>query len=99
MANRDIMAGKAKQVEGALRDAGGTLTNNPNEKMAGKAKKAGKGGNLVVGSKVKDVIRSSGVRAAGDLVDAVSSSVGGMLKKAIERCKANGRGTVRPQDL
>ena len=67
--------------------------------MAGKAKKAGKGGNLVVGSKVKDVIRSSGVRAAGDLVDAVSSSVGGMLKKAIERCKANGRGTVRPQDL
>ena len=39
MANRDIMAGKAKQVEGALRDAGGTLTNNPNEKMAGKAKK------------------------------------------------------------
>ena len=40
MGNRDIIRGKAKQVEGAMRDAGGTLTNNPNEKLAGKAKKA-----------------------------------------------------------
>lgn len=65
-----------------------------------KAKKAsGKGGSLVVGSKVKDVVRTAGVRAAGDLVDAVSAAVGSMLKTAIGRCKANGRGTVRPQDL
>ena len=65
-----------------------------------KAKKAAKGGgNLVVGSKVKDVIRGAGVRAAGDLVEAVSGAVGSMLKTAIGRCKANGRGTVRPQDL
>ncbi len=66
---------------------------------AKKAPKAAKGGNLVVGSKVKDVIRGAGVRAAGDLVDAVSAQVGNMLKTAIGRCKANGRGTVRPQDL
>jgi hypothetical protein len=66
-----------------------------------KAKKAGKGGggNLVVASKVKEFIRGAGVRAAGDLVDAVSASVNSCLKKAVERCKANGRGTVRPQDL
>ncbi len=66
-----------------------------------KAKKAAKGSavNLVVASKVKDVVRGAGVRAAGDLTDAVSAAVGGMLKKAIDRCKANGRGTVRPQDL
>ena len=66
-----------------------------------KAKKAAKGsaGNLVVASKVKDVVRGAGVRAAGDLTDAVSAAVGGMLKKAIERCKTNGRGTIRPQDL
>jgi hypothetical protein len=65
-----------------------------------KAKKAAKGGvNLVVGSKVKDVVRGAGVRAAGDLVEAVSAAVGTMLKTAIGRCKANGRGTVRPQDL
>ena len=67
--------------------------------MAGKAKKAGKGGNLVVGSKVKDAVRSAGVRAAGDLVDAVSAKVADVLKGAIGRCKANGRGTVRPHDL
>ncbi len=64
-----------------------------------KGKKAGKGGNLVVGSKVKETVRSAGVRAAGDLVDAVSAAVGSMLKGAINRCKANGRGTVRPHDL
>lgn len=66
-----------------------------------KAKKAAKSApvNLVVASKMKDVIRGAGVRAAGDLSEAVSASVAAMLKKAIERCKANGRGTVRPQDL
>ena len=65
-----------------------------------KAKKAAKGGgNLVVASKVKDMVRGAGVRAAGDLVDAVSAAVGDMMKKAVARCKANGRGTVRPQDL
>ena len=68
--------------------------------MAGKMKKAGgKGGNLVVGSKVKDAVRSGGVRYSGDLVDAVSAAVGKMLAGAIGRCKANGRGTVRPHDL
>ena len=40
MANRDIAAGKAKQVEGAFRDAKGDLTGNPADHMAGKAKKA-----------------------------------------------------------
>ncbi len=40
MSNRDIIAGKAKQVEGALRDAKGDLTGNVNDNIAGKAKKA-----------------------------------------------------------
>jgi hypothetical protein len=66
--------------------------------MKGK-KAAGKGGNLVVGSKVKDTVRTAGMRASGDLVDAVSAAVGNMLKGAVNRCKANGRGTVRPHDL
>lgn len=39
MANRDIIAGKAKQVEGALRDAKGDFTHDPADDMAGKAKK------------------------------------------------------------
>jgi uncharacterized protein YjbJ (UPF0337 family) len=40
MANKDIVAGKAKRVEGALRDAKGDLTGNPADHLAGKAKKA-----------------------------------------------------------
>jgi hypothetical protein len=69
--------------------------------MAGKKKAAGKGGksSLVVGSKVKEAIKSQGVRMAGDLLDALNGAVGGMLKAAVGRTKANGRGTVRPQDL
>ena len=54
---------------------------------------------LVVGSKVKEAVKAGGVRMAGDLLDALNASVGSHLKNAIARCKANGRGTVRPQDL
>lgn len=64
-----------------------------------KAAKGGGGGNLVVGSKVKEMIKGQGVRMAGDLLDALNGAVAGHLKAAVGRCKANGRGTVRPQDL
>ena len=70
--------------------------------MAGKKKAAsGKGGKstLVVGSKVKEAIKNQGVRMAGDLLDALNGTVSGLLKAAVGRTKANGRGTVRPQDL
>lgn len=40
MANRDIGAGKAKQVEGAFQDAKGTLTGNAADNVAGKVRKA-----------------------------------------------------------
>jgi histone H3/H4 len=69
------------------------------------AKKAKKGGakapaaNLVVGSKVKEMVRAHGVRMAGDLLDALNAKVAGVMKDAVGRAKANGRGTVRPQDL
>jgi hypothetical protein len=75
------------------------------ERMAGKkggkggGKAAGKGGNLVVASKVKEMIRASGCRASGDLVEAVSAKINSVLREAVGRCKANSRGTVRPQDL
>jgi hypothetical protein len=68
--------------------------------MAGKKKAAAKGGaNLVVGSKVKELIKGQGVRMAGDLLDSLNGSVSALVKGAVARCKANGRGTVRPQDL
>ena len=54
---------------------------------------------VVVGSKVKEVIREAGLRSDGELVAAVSDKVHGLLQEAIKRCTANGRSTVRPYDL
>jgi hypothetical protein len=55
--------------------------------------------NVVVGSKVKEAVKSHGVRCAGDLIPALNDKVLGMLADAVARCEANRRGTVRPQDL
>lgn len=65
----------------------------------GGKKKAGKGLNVVVGSKVKEVIKSKGVRCSGEMIEAVNNAVVGMLHAAVGRCVANKRGTVRPQDI
>ena len=54
---------------------------------------------LVVGSKVKDFIKDAELRSDGDLIDALSSKVEEILKCAMNRCKENGRSTVRPCDL
>ena len=55
--------------------------------------------NLVVGSKVKDLIKEEELRTDGDLIEALSAKVAEMLKSAMKRCKENGRSTVRPCDL
>ena len=54
---------------------------------------------LVVGSKVKEEIKKHDCNTAGDAVDALSRVVEGMVKKAAERAKANGRKTVRAEDF
>jgi hypothetical protein len=54
---------------------------------------------VVVGSKVKDVVRNAGLRSDGELVQAVSEKVHDMLEAAIARAEGNKRGTVRPYDL
>ncbi len=54
---------------------------------------------VVVGSKVKDVVRSAGYRSDGELVQAVSDKVHELLEAAIKRAESNKRGTVRPYDL
>jgi hypothetical protein len=54
---------------------------------------------LVVGSKMKDVVRSSGCQSSGDLIQAVSDRVHDLLAAAVKRAKENGRATVRPYDL
>ena len=54
---------------------------------------------VVVGSKIKEVIRSAEFRSDGELVQAVSEKVHDLLEAAIERARENKRGTVRPYDL
>lgn len=54
---------------------------------------------LVVGSKTKAVIRDAKCMCAGETLGALNEKIHCMLAKAIERCKANRRSTVRPQDL
>lgn len=54
---------------------------------------------LVVSSKVKEYIKGKGLNSSGDLSDALSKKVEKLLDEAAERTKANGRKTMRPEDL
>ena len=71
--------------------------------MAKNTKTAKKAGStrevLVVGSKMKDVVKRAGCMSSGDLIDAVSQKVHEMITNATARAKGNGRSTVRPYDL
>ncbi len=53
----------------------------------------------VVASKLKDLVKKHGMMSSGDLADAVSAYVESAVAKASDRAKANGRKTVRPEDL
>lgn len=61
--------------------------------------KASKKEVLVVASKVKAFVRSKGCMCSADAIQAVSDCVYCCLEKAITRCQANRRSTVKPQDL
>ncbi|MBI4878679.1 MAG: hypothetical protein HY812_03335 [Planctomycetes bacterium] len=68
--------------------------------MAAKKKaKKGKRDMLVVGSKVKELVRGKGLMAAGDLLEAISERVHEIVDRAATRTQANRRSTMRPQDL
>lgn len=54
---------------------------------------------LVVHSKVKDAVKSAGCNCASDFPDALSNKVAWMVKESAKRAQANGRKTVRPEDL
>ena len=54
---------------------------------------------LIVASKVKAYIKSKKMMTSSDALGAISDKVYGMLDCAAERCKANRRSTVKPQDL
>lgn len=63
------------------------------------AKKAKHKEILVVASKLKDAVKDMGLQSAGDLVEAVSDTVHGMLSAAGKRTKLNNRQTMRAHDL
>lgn len=52
---------------------------------------------LVVRSKIKDAAK--GMNVAGDFADALSKEVEMLIKRAVERAKANKRSTIQPRDL
>ena len=62
-------------------------------------KKGGKKDIVIVGSKMKDAIRSNGCNVAGDAIEYLNEKVHEMLKNAVARAKENGRKTVRGYDF
>jgi len=54
---------------------------------------------LLVGSKVKAVIKENSKMMAGDLLAALNEKVHALVCAAICRADANKRSTVRPQDV
>ena len=54
---------------------------------------------LIVGTKVKNYIKSKDVMSSSDVLDALNLAVYKLLDKAVERAKANGRKTVQGRDV
>lgn len=77
-----------------------TAKKTPKSRPASKAApKATSHDSLIVGSKVKQLVASLGMRSDGDLNQAVSKMVREMIMKAAARVKARGQSTIRPIDL
>jgi len=55
---------------------------------------------LVIASKVKEYIKGKGdLNVGGDVAEALSIRVAGLLDLAVERCQSNGRKTVKGTDV
>ena len=54
---------------------------------------------LVVASKVKSYIKGKHMNTSADAIGELSNRVYAMLDEAAARTKANGRKTVKPQDV
>ena len=54
---------------------------------------------LVVASKIKAYVRDRGMNTSADAISCLSERVYGMLDEATSRTKANGRKTLKPQDV
>ena len=70
--------------------------------MAKKKKAAKKGKSrdvLVVASKVKAYMKSKNMNTSADAITCLSNKVYCILDEATSRTKANGRKTIKPQDV
>lgn len=70
--------------------------------MAKKKKVAKKGKSrdvLVVASKVKAYMKSKNMNTSADAITCLSNKVYCILDEATNRTKANGRKTIKPQDV
>ena len=54
---------------------------------------------LVVASKIKAYVRDQGMNTSGDAINCLSEKVYTMLDEATARTNANGRKTLKPQDV
>ena len=54
---------------------------------------------LVVGTKVKNYIKSKDVMSSADVLDALNAALYCLLDRAIERAQQNGRKTVQGRDV
>jgi len=54
---------------------------------------------LIVQSKVRELIRAKEKRVSDEFIQALSAHVEHSVEKAIARCTANGRSTLRPEDI
>jgi len=54
---------------------------------------------MIVRSKVGDYVKSKNMQMGGDTYTELSNKVQCKLDKAIDRCKGNGRKTLKPYDL
>ena len=73
--------------------------------MAKKKKKKAKGGGkkqqeiLLVGSKVREAVRSKDCNFGGDAIEGLNMWVHWLIEQATARAAANGRKTVRAHDF
>lgn len=54
---------------------------------------------LLVGSKTKEALKSTGLNVSSDALDALNQYVYEAINQAQGRCVANGRKTIRPYDV
>jgi len=54
---------------------------------------------FVVGSRIKALVKENGMNSSGSLIDALDGEIKGMVSKAVQRARANGRKTVRDNDV